>query len=111
VGLGAIPATGVSRPPRGYVARVVDDVTELERVRRAARAAVAAARDLEEFGRRLALPTEPATLVEYAALIAREEEARAVRDEAFDAVGLGVPSLGEPAQPVGEPAQRGEEFR
>jgi hypothetical protein len=65
-----------------------------ETVRRIAAAHTAASRDVEAFLRRLpALPT-PEHIAEYAALLAREEAIRIERDDAADAAGLGLPSVG-----------------
>jgi hypothetical protein len=53
----------------------------------------AASRDIEEFLRRVAAVPEPADIVEYATLIAREQEIRAERDGAINAFGLATPSV------------------
>jgi hypothetical protein len=73
----------------------IDDHAALEAARRAARYAVRAAEDLATFADRAPAVLDPALRAEHAALLARDEEARAQRQDAFDALGLTVPSLAE----------------
>jgi hypothetical protein len=64
-----------------------------ETARRIAAAHTAASRDVEAFLRRVpALPT-PADIAEYTALVAREEQVRAERQDAVEAVGIEAPSV------------------
>ncbi|GAA2025469.1 hypothetical protein GCM10009779_07020 [Polymorphospora rubra] len=70
------------------------DAGRLETARRMAAAHTAAARDVEAFLRRLPAVPEPTHITEYATLVAREEELRAERTAALDALGLELPSLG-----------------
>ncbi|MEV4828499.1 hypothetical protein AB0K25_09270 [Micromonospora sp. NPDC049257] len=63
-------------------------------LRRAATAHTAAARDVETFLRRLPEVPDPADITEYATLLTREEQTRAERQDAADAAGLQLPSLG-----------------
>ncbi|MFI9638865.1 hypothetical protein ACIG87_02180 [Micromonospora sp. NPDC051925] len=65
-----------------------------ELLRRAATAHTAAARDVETFLRRLPEVPAPADITEYATLLTREEQTRAERQDAADAAGLQLPSLG-----------------
>ncbi|WP_328346284.1 hypothetical protein [Micromonospora sp. NBC_00421] len=65
-----------------------------ELLRRAAAAHAAAARDVETFLRRLPEVPDPADITEYATLLTREEQTRADRQDAADAAGLHLPSLG-----------------
>lgn len=68
---------------------------DLEAARKAAAAHTAASRDLEAFLRHLPEVPEPQHIVEYATLLAREEERRAERLEAVETYGLSVPSIEE----------------
>jgi type VI protein secretion system component VasF len=72
-----------------------DEHAQLRTAREAARHAAHAAADLLTFAERMSPVLDPAQEAEYAALLARDEEARADRQEAFDALGLSVPSLEE----------------
>ncbi|OLB64289.1 MAG: hypothetical protein AUI10_11770 [Actinobacteria bacterium 13_2_20CM_2_72_6] len=72
-----------------------DEHAQLRTAREAARQAQRAAVELVTFADRMSPVLDPAQRVEYATLLARDEEARAVREEAFDALGLTVPSLEE----------------
>jgi hypothetical protein len=92
----------VSRPAWGYREAVtdrnatpIDDHVALEAARRAARYAVRAAEDLATFAERAPAVLSPALRAEYAALLGRDEEARGQRQDAFDVLGLSVPSLAE----------------
>jgi hypothetical protein len=71
-------------------------MTDLDDARKAAAAHTAASRDLEAFLRRLPEVPGPEHIVEYATLLAREEEIRAERLAAIDAYGLAAPSIEEP---------------
>jgi hypothetical protein len=64
-----------------------------ELLRQAAAAHTAASADVETFLRRLPQVPEPADITEYAALLSREERARADRQSAADAAGLQLPSM------------------
>jgi predicted amidohydrolase len=75
-----------------------DEFAALQQARRAARAAARAAADIAAFAEQFALPLEPNELAEFAALLGREEEARGQRQDAFELLGLRVPSLEEEAQ-------------
>ena len=55
----------------------------------------AAQNAMATFAERMSPVLDPAQRIEYATLLARDEEARARRQEAFDALGLSVPSLEE----------------
>jgi len=72
-----------------------DEHAALRTAREAARQAARAAADLAEFAQRMSPVLEPAQRAEYAALLARDEDTRARRQDAFDALDLGVPSLEE----------------
>lgn len=63
--------------------------------RRAAAVYAAAVADTEEFATRLDGDPDPDNVTEYAALVAREEAARARRREAFLALGFTLDSLQE----------------
>lgn len=63
-------------------------------LRRVAAAHTAASRDVEALLRRLPAVPDPATIAEYATLLAREEALRAERQSAAEAAGLDLPSLG-----------------
>ncbi|WP_431729392.1 hypothetical protein [Verrucosispora sp. TAA-831] len=65
-----------------------------EVLRRAAAAHTAAVREVEAFLRRVPEVPDPADLAEYANLITREEQTRAERQAAGEAVGLTIGSLG-----------------
>ncbi|MFJ6199001.1 hypothetical protein [Micromonospora sp. NPDC092111] len=65
-----------------------------ELLRRAAAAHTAAAGDVETFLRRLPEVPDPADITEYATLLSREEQTRVDRQDAADAAGLQLPSLG-----------------
>jgi hypothetical protein len=69
------------------------DAANRQRAQRAAAAHTAASGDVEEFLRRVPEVPDPADIVEYAALLAREQAIRAERDEAVNAIGLEVPSV------------------
>ncbi|MER5456715.1 MULTISPECIES: hypothetical protein [unclassified Micromonospora] len=64
-----------------------------EVLRRAAAAHTAAVREVEAFLRRVPEVPDPADLAEYANLITREEQTRAERQAAGEAVGLTIGSL------------------
>ncbi|MGW0505460.1 hypothetical protein [Micromonospora sp. NPDC003241] len=64
-----------------------------EVLRRAAAAHTAAVREVEAFLRRVPEVPDPADLAEYANLITREEQTRAERQAAGEAVGLTIDSL------------------
>jgi len=72
-----------------------DEHAYLTTAREAAREAQRAAAELATFAERMSPVLDPAQRIEYATLLARDEEARARRQEAFDALGLSVPSLEE----------------
>ncbi len=72
-----------------------DEHAALRTAREAARQAARAAADLEEFAERMSAVLDPAQRAEYAALLARDEESRSRRQDAFDALGLGIPSIEE----------------
>jgi hypothetical protein len=63
--------------------------------RQAAHSAAKAATDLATFAERLSPVLDPAQRAEYAALLARDEESRQQREDAFAALDLTVPSLEE----------------
>ncbi|MFC7549958.1 hypothetical protein [Plantactinospora sp. GCM10030261] len=69
---------------------------ERELARRTAAAHTAASRDVEAFLRRLPEVPSPGDVAEFGALVAREELLRAERQEATDAAGLPIPSVGRP---------------
>lgn len=71
----------------------VEQIGELHRARRAAQAAVKAAEDLAGFLNQASAVPDPAQLAEYANLLARDESARAIRDEACAAAGLEAASI------------------
>ena len=71
----------------------VEQIGELHRARRAAHAYARAAADMADFLERAEAVPDPALLVEFAALLAREESARQIRDEACAAIGLAAPSI------------------
>ena len=73
---------------------VTDEHAALRTAREAARQAARAAADLAEFAERMSAVLDPAQRAEYAALLARDEETRGRRQGAFDALDLGVPSIG-----------------
>ena len=73
---------------------LIPPADDRESARRAAAAHTAASRDVEAFLRRVPAVPGPAELAEYAALLAREEAARADRDDLVDAAGLTAPSVG-----------------
>jgi hypothetical protein len=70
-------------------------MTDHENARRAAAAHTEASREIEAFLRRLPELPEPQHIIEFAALLAREEEVRAERQDALDAFGLSTPSIDE----------------
>jgi hypothetical protein len=72
-----------------------DEHAQLRTAREAAKQAQRTAADLVTFADRMSPVLDPAQRIEYAALLARDEEARETREEAFDALGLTVPSLEE----------------
>lgn len=63
--------------------------------RRAAERYAAAVGDTQRFADRLDGDPDPADVAEYAALVAREEAARAQRQEAFLTLGFTIDSLEE----------------
>jgi hypothetical protein len=71
----------------------VEQISQLHRARGAAHACAKATADLADFLERAEAEADAARLVEYAALLAREESAREARDEACAAIGLEAPSI------------------
>ena len=70
----------------------------LRRARRAAAAYADAVRQTQQFLDEAPDGADQADLAEYANLAAREEHARAQRQEAFADLGLGAPSIDASAQ-------------
>lgn len=70
-----------------------DDVGRLHRAREAAQAVATVAGQLEDFAQRLTLPVGPADMAQFDTLLSREEQVRMRRGEAFDTLGLAVPSI------------------
>lgn len=92
----------VASPAAGYPEAVsepqrvpIDDHAALEGARRAARYAARMAEDLATFADRAPAVLDAARRAEYAALLARDEEARYQRQAAFAALEMTVPSLAE----------------
>jgi hypothetical protein len=73
---------------------LIPPADERESAWRAAAAHTAASRDVEAFLRRVPAVPGAAEIAEYAALLAREEAARADRDDLVDAAGLTTPTVG-----------------
>jgi hypothetical protein len=89
---------GISDNPagRGYgvpMTQSIDAHADLNRVRRAARECQRTANHMVEFTERLSNVIGPVELAEYANLLARDALALSQRVEAFERLGLGVPSL------------------
>ena len=72
---------------------MTDEHADLRRAREAAREVKRAAAQLEQFADRIGADLGPAEMAEYDALVARETSALSERVEAFQRLGLGVPSL------------------
>jgi hypothetical protein len=71
----------------------VEEIGHLHEARRAAKAAATAARQLADFLATASAAPEPAELVEFVTLLAREEATRAERDEACAAAGFVAESV------------------
>jgi hypothetical protein len=65
----------------------------LQRARAAAKELHRASEQLVEFAERLSADLGPDDMLEYDTLVARETAALSQRVEAFEALGLGVPSI------------------
>jgi len=71
----------------------VEEISHLHKARRAAKASAKASQQLAEFLDEASALPEPAQLAEFITLLAREESARAERDEACAAAGYQAPSV------------------
>ncbi len=71
----------------------MDEMDDLAFARTAARAEVQAATALADFADRMSPVVEPAELVEYDNLVAREAAVRATRQDAFARLGFPGPSV------------------
>lgn len=71
----------------------VEQIDELNRARQAARAAALATTEIADFLDRASAVPDPAQLLEFATLLAREESVQANRNEACGAIGLQAPSV------------------
>jgi hypothetical protein len=71
----------------------MDEMDDLARAREAAKAEVRAVAQLAEFADRLSPVVDPAELAEYDNLVGREAAARVNRQNAFERLGLPVPSV------------------
>ncbi|ASW55031.1 hypothetical protein [Plantactinospora sp. KBS50] len=76
-----------------YPADDPDGRDDLAVLRRAADAHAAACDDVAAFLRRVPVLPEPSDIAEYGNLLAREEDLRAVRQDAAEAAGLFLPSV------------------
>jgi hypothetical protein len=74
-------------------ARRRDEHTDLERARAAARECARVAEQIADFADRVSAVVEPADLVEFDTLVARETLALSQRVDAFGRLGFGVGSL------------------
>jgi hypothetical protein len=72
---------------------MTDEHADLRRARQAAHEVQRAAAQLAEYADRMGADLGPADMAEYDTLVARETSALSERVEAFQRLGLGVPSL------------------